>query len=42
MHSILSLEIPEKAADLVSLSHIDGLPLSAGWIKNAILAEENS
>ena len=42
MHSILSLEIPEKASDLVSLSHIDGLPLSAGWIKNAILAEENS
>ncbi len=42
MHSILSLEIPEKAADLISLSHIDGLPLSADWIKDAVLAEENS
>ena len=42
MHSILSLEIPEKATDLVSLALIDGLPLNAEWIKTAVLNEENS
>ena len=42
MHSILSLELPDRASDLVSLSHIDGLPLSAEWIKDAVLEEEKS
>ena len=42
MHKILSLELPGKAADMVSLAHIDGLPLSAEWIKEAVLAEEKS
>ena len=40
MHQILSLEIPEKATDLVSLAYIDGLPLSAEWITDAVLTEE--
>lgn len=42
MHSILSLELPDRAPDLVSLSHIDGLPLTSSWIKEAVLAEEKS
>ncbi len=42
MHKILSLEVPEKATDLVSLAFIDGLPLSAEWITGAVLDEENS
>ena len=42
MHSILSLELPDRASDLVSLSHIDGLPLCAEWIKEAVLEEEKS
>ncbi len=42
MHSILSLELPDRASDLVSLSHIDGLPLCAEWIKDAVLEEEKS
>ena len=42
MHSILSLELPDRASDLVSLSHIDGLPLTAEWIKDAVLEEEKS
>jgi 2-oxoglutarate ferredoxin oxidoreductase subunit alpha len=42
MHDILSLAIPEKATSLVSLSHIDGLPLSAEWIAEAVKAEEES
>jgi len=41
MHAILSLELPEKAADLISLAHIDGLPLNAEWIRESILQEEN-
>jgi 2-oxoglutarate ferredoxin oxidoreductase subunit alpha len=40
MHAILSLAVPEKATDLVSISHIDGLPLSADWIFKEVLAEE--
>jgi 2-oxoglutarate ferredoxin oxidoreductase subunit alpha len=41
MHSILSLELPEKATELVSLAYIDGLPLNAEWIRETILQEEN-
>jgi 2-oxoglutarate ferredoxin oxidoreductase subunit alpha len=41
MHGILSLELPEKAVDLVSLAMVDGLPLSAEWIREAILEQEN-
>jgi len=42
MHQILSLELPEKAVDLISLAHIDGLPLSAEWIRGAVMSEERS
>jgi 2-oxoglutarate ferredoxin oxidoreductase subunit alpha len=42
MHKILSLEVPEKATDLISLALIDGLPLSAEWIKGAVIAEEKA
>ncbi len=41
MHQILSLEAPEKAADMVSLAMVDGLPLNAEWIYENILKEEN-
>ena len=41
MHKILSLEVPGKAVDLISLAHLDGLPLSAEWINNTVLDEEN-
>ncbi|MFN2281419.1 MAG: 2-oxoacid:acceptor oxidoreductase subunit alpha, partial [Anaerolineales bacterium] len=41
MHGILSLELPDKAADMVSLAHIDGLPLNAEWIREQILLKEN-
>ncbi|MCJ7717921.1 MAG: 2-oxoacid:acceptor oxidoreductase subunit alpha [Anaerolineales bacterium] len=42
MHSILSLELPERASNLVSVAHIDGMPLSADWIKAAVMEEEKS
>lgn len=40
MHQLLSLEVPEKAASLKSIAHLDGLPLTAAWVESAILAEE--
>jgi 2-oxoglutarate ferredoxin oxidoreductase subunit alpha len=36
MHQLLSLETPQNAANLISLSHIDGLPLTADWVVNAL------
>ena len=42
MHAILSLELPEKSQDLISLAMIDGLPLNAEWIREAVLNEENA
>jgi 2-oxoglutarate ferredoxin oxidoreductase subunit alpha len=41
MHRILRHEVPEKALDVISLAHIDGLPLSAEWIKSAVMEEES-
>ncbi len=41
MHGILSLEIPERSQDLVSLAMIDGLPLNAEWIRESVLKQEN-
>ncbi len=40
LHQILTLEMPGHCKTLHSLSHNDGLPLTATWIKNALLAEE--
>ncbi|MBC8506047.1 MAG: 2-oxoacid:acceptor oxidoreductase subunit alpha [Anaerolineales bacterium] len=42
LHQILSLEVPERATHLISLTHNDGLPLTATWIKGAILGEERN
>jgi len=42
MHGILSLELPEKANDLISLAIIDGLPINAEWVREAVLNEENA
>jgi 2-oxoglutarate ferredoxin oxidoreductase subunit alpha len=41
LHQIISLEMPKLANTLISLTHNDGLPLTAAWIQNAILVEEN-
>lgn len=40
-HQIISLEIPDRAGRLVSLTHNDGLGLTAAWVESAILVEEN-
>lgn len=40
MFQLLTLECPERATSLFSLAHLDGLPLTARWIVNAIKAQE--
>jgi 2-oxoglutarate ferredoxin oxidoreductase subunit alpha len=40
MHGILLTEMPEMATKLISLSHLDGLSLSARWVVEAIEAKE--
>lgn len=40
MHQLLCIEVPECAARLVSAAHMDGLPLTAKWITNQVLAGE--
>ena len=40
MHSILMTEMPEMATKLISLSHMDGMPLTARWVQEAIAEKE--
>jgi 2-oxoglutarate ferredoxin oxidoreductase subunit alpha len=40
MHRVLQLEMPEMATKLVSLAHLDGLPLTARWIVESIQDRE--
>jgi len=41
MHQLLRLEYPELTMSLISLAHIDGLPISANWVVNAVTAMED-
>jgi 2-oxoglutarate/2-oxoacid ferredoxin oxidoreductase subunit alpha len=40
MHELLTVEFPELATRLVSLAHIDGLPLTASWVVEAVMEKE--
>jgi 2-oxoglutarate ferredoxin oxidoreductase subunit alpha len=40
LHQLLSLECPENVMSLKSIAYTDGLPLTASYIREAILAEE--
>ncbi|GEM84134.1 2-oxoacid:acceptor oxidoreductase subunit alpha [Meiothermus hypogaeus] len=40
MHGILQTEMPEYAARLRSIAHLDGLPLTAQWVQERLLKEE--
>jgi 2-oxoglutarate ferredoxin oxidoreductase subunit alpha len=40
LHQLLKMEYPELATRLTSVSHSDGLPLTARWIRNAIFEKE--
>jgi 2-oxoglutarate ferredoxin oxidoreductase subunit alpha len=41
LHQILSIETPETCTRLISLTHNDGLQITAKWVKESILAKEN-
>ncbi|MCH7480450.1 MAG: 2-oxoacid:acceptor oxidoreductase subunit alpha, partial [Chloroflexi bacterium] len=40
MHQLLTLEYPEYSNKMVSLTKHDGLPLSAQWVTETVLAQE--
>ena len=40
MHQLPTLEAPELATRIISLAHLDGMPLTARWVINAIQAKE--
>ncbi len=40
MHNILQTEMPEIATRLISLAYLDGMPLTARWVVEAILERE--
>jgi 2-oxoglutarate ferredoxin oxidoreductase subunit alpha len=40
MHQLLTLAYPHRASDLLSLAHLDGLPLTARWVVDAFLEKE--
>lgn len=42
MHQILTVELPDLATRLIPLTHIDGLPLTTGWLHQAIVAKEQA
>ena len=40
LHQLLSLEYSAQCVKLISLAHLDGLPLTARWVEEAIKAKE--
>ncbi len=40
LHQLLQLEMPARAIDLISIAHLDGLPLSANFVVGALLEQE--
>ncbi len=42
MRQLLQLEVPDQAAKLQSLNFNDGIPLSARWIKDNLMAREGA
>lgn len=40
LRQILTVNMPELAGKLIKMSHSDGMPLSARWLKDEILAKE--
>jgi 2-oxoglutarate ferredoxin oxidoreductase subunit alpha len=41
LHQLLSLEYAPVCAKLTSIAHLDGLPMTASWIENRIVQEED-
>jgi 2-oxoglutarate ferredoxin oxidoreductase subunit alpha len=41
MKQLLTMEYPDRAVSLISLAHMDGMPLTAKWVVDAFLAKES-
>lgn len=41
LRSLLRLHIPERAADFRSIAHLDGLPMTATYVRKGIMEQEN-
>lgn len=41
LHQLLSLEYAPVYAKLTSIAHLDGLPMTASWVENSIMQEED-
>jgi 2-oxoglutarate ferredoxin oxidoreductase subunit alpha len=42
LHSLVRLHVPERAIDIRSIAHLDGLPLTAAFVRKAILEQEQN
>ncbi len=42
MHRVLQLEMPDIATKVISLAHLDGMPLTARWIVESLQEKEMS
>lgn len=40
LHQVLQLEIPDCSMKLISLSHLDGLPMTADWVEHQVIGKE--
>ena len=40
MHTLVQVHMPERAADIKSIAHLDGLPLTAAFVESEILERE--
>ena len=40
MRSLVRLHVPERAVDMRSVAHLDGLPMTASFVRNGILEQE--
>lgn len=41
LHQVLRLEVPDRAMNLISLAHLDGMPLASCWVVDALSAQED-
>ncbi|MDX1614040.1 MAG: 2-oxoacid:acceptor oxidoreductase subunit alpha [Candidatus Promineifilaceae bacterium] len=42
LFQILQLDLPDLATDLISLAHLDGMPLTARWVTETLMEKEQS
>lgn len=40
LNQLLTIEYPHQSGKFISLAHLDGLPMTARWVREAILAKE--